>query len=316
MMTVLTNIFSCKVLYNNDEIVRILNEGSNKQTNELEEKANLLAEKMGVRKKIELVIHPIAKWKALGRNSSTGRVGICVDPAIFDQRTVVYYCPDAISFKLAREIAHIKYNDEVLLFVIPLIASIAFFILFTFYIPLFPANFALNFIVADAIGFTAWMISSMITRHAVELSADFEACKYTTDAEKLGFIIESKVIQRKLLIYRDQKDLSFFESLWRKIKIDSEGNNGFDTLPDLSTRIKKIEETMKIKPTSTDFISSFIKQYRNDKRVSFSEHRLRIRKFGKEGRIRSANEISSENRKEYLKMPFYPLLWLKYHYSS
>ena len=315
MLTILTSSIWYKLLYSDSSPERTLNEGSKKRTQELEEKANRLAEKMGVHKRIELIEHPkYTDWKAIGKNSS-GRSGICVDQGIFDSSTWVYYLPETIPFTLSHEIAHIKNNDDFYFFLIPVITAIATFIFLGFYLPILPTYFVINIILSDVIGLLAWHVSLIVTSRIAELNADLEACKYTTDAEKTGFINEIKILQMKQLLYRNEKNISFLEGLKRKIIVDSMGNNRFDLFhPLLSTRIQKIEATMKIKPDPIDPRTYFLKKFRNDTRIPFLEHRKRIRERDETGYLRSKSSVIFENRKEYLKMPFYPLLWLKYNY--
>jgi Zn-dependent protease with chaperone function len=79
-----------------------------------------------------------------------------------------------------------------------------------------------------------------------EECADKLAFSVCSDEGKKGSYKLFEKIQKKQKAYRNESGLDYTSSLWRKIKVDHEGNSRLDLLhPPLSYRVRYLKEAYK-----------------------------------------------------------------------
>ena len=153
------------------------------------DKVDELAHRMGVHKPIQVAVNSRAAWQAHGTNYSLTPAGITIDvkkevPSDSWKRGFYFVggvrshggmTEDQMSFVLAHEIAHIKNNDLLSTWLIPVITFLATSIIFGAIVPL---------AVAEFMTFIAGAVSFIATSRFNEHSADMEACKYLSNKEK------------------------------------------------------------------------------------------------------------------------------------
>lgn len=142
----------------------------------------------------------------------------------------------ACHWVMKHEISHIKNND---LFTVPLISCIcatAAAVFGIFSVSCFSAT-----LLAIAVGYAAF---SLFSRWR-EAKADDFAIKSSSNEELLG--------GRRILVALQKLHLEERQNFWTKILTSSDGNNRTDILhPLLTSRIKKIENTLKSKGISIE----------------------------------------------------------------
>ena len=229
------NLLCCNLFISGINIFRHIYLGpvrSRNKENALEEKVSSLAKKMGVRGKIEVVKNNNVGYvfEAYGC-SAFGKAGITLPAHLMNP-----FSEKTDTAMLAHEIAHIKNNDAMWLWMIPVIVAVAVTVLFLAVAPLVTAEF---------LGFIVEIISLVAYSRFCEQRADLEACKYLTNDEKRAFADWMKSYQKLNLDRRNKKGIGIIQRLWRNLTYDAKGNDLLDFFhPSLSTRIKKIEETM------------------------------------------------------------------------
>lgn len=210
----------------------------------LKSKVKGIADKLGIKQDI-LLIENINKYEgpdALGNAFFQAKVGI---------RAGRHFFWDLLSqpfgtFVIAHEISHIKNNDHftalLITGIVHTVTTISIHILFPY-----SKHSILSAVVTAVapmqIGLLAATIAFVIVMRWQEERADKTAMAICTKEEIQEGANWFKSHITKHLEYRNEKELTFFDSLWRKIKFDSIGNYRLDILhPPLTTRVKYMED--------------------------------------------------------------------------
>lgn len=138
-----------------------------------------------------------------------------------------------LSGVIAHELIHLKHNDKLWMFVIPVIVSLVIGILVFPFMP--PVLMYLCSLVSGIVSFILY------SRFA-EWRADKEACQYLNPSEKCDYLNWMKNLRSKQAVERNQGG---FAGLLSKLKINADGDYRINILaPSLSSRIQLVELTI------------------------------------------------------------------------
>jgi Zn-dependent protease with chaperone function len=227
-------VFSWKLWWYSDE--KIL---ASSERQVLEKKIQDIAGKLGITKKIELreVEGFFSGAQAAGNNLLPGRAGIILDPALAE-------CSSAeLEFILAHELAHIKSNDLLTIFlfgaVVGIITTIALIILFP---PLSIYSPFLGCAPAATIGFLVGTVALIFFSQWRERCADELAFSICSKEGREGGIKFIERMRDMNLAYRNENSDSSFTRLWRKIYVTQGGDVRWDIFhPSLNNRIEHLK---------------------------------------------------------------------------
>lgn len=218
---------------------------STEKRNQIESKAQELAQKLGISKHIELIEKKglMTGAQAQGIAFFSGRAGIAIDPYMADEMSEA-----ELEFLIAHELSHIKANDIVWMGAIPGIVGVI-------------TTLAMTILFPSTVVFSSTVATPILTSPAalVGLSVSLVAFAFFSRwreecADKLGFSVCSKAAQKAApqffekirtvqIEYRNNEEGSCFSKLWRKFLITEAGDFRFDVLhPSLKTRIKYLQQ--------------------------------------------------------------------------
>lgn len=205
----------------------------------IEEQIKSLANKLGVTKEIELIEDENDIAQAFGNAILPGKAVIGVNSQFF-----LNLSAEMVEFTLAHEICHIKHNDNLttpsVLILTCLVTTIALSLLFPCS-AFFSLELAGNLVVSLVVG----LVAMVILGQRQEELADKTAFPICSEKGKIGAIIFFEASLSANIKDRNEMGISWMSSLWRKIIIDSDGENRNDLIhPPLKTRINYLQKLM------------------------------------------------------------------------
>jgi Zn-dependent protease with chaperone function len=197
---------------------------------ELVTKVDEIAKKLGIDKKLEVsfITGLTVCAQAMGNTIFPGKAGLAIDPNLLDK------LPSGdLKFLVAHELSHIKHNDTL---TIPLLTGLVQLISTVALSILFPYATAIS-----AISYTAFAVGlitfSLFSRYREEC-ADKKAYSICSQEGKKGAINFLTNLKNGNIQYRNEENINVFSSLWRKIKVNEQGDVRWDVLhPSFQTRI-------------------------------------------------------------------------------
>lgn len=207
---------------------------------ELEILVNTLAEKIGIKKHIEIkeVSNFSAGAQAFGSNLLPVSPAIILDPELF-----VSISPSEQEFLIGHELSHIKYDDLLKMSVVSgllgVISTVALKVLFP---SLAIFSISLGSSPAAFIGFVVSSVALIMYSRKSEEQADKTSFSLCSHRNKNGGAKLFKRVQKNAISVRNEEGCSFWSNLWHKIAITNEGNTRYDIMhPSLTSRIKYLE---------------------------------------------------------------------------
>lgn len=208
----------------------------------LEKKVHEVADKLGVKKGIEIIevdcAHSLAN--ARGNTLFPGKAGIVIDAQAFEDLS-----REAQEFFVAHEISHIKHNDPLTMHILPGLSGAASTLAM---MELFPSTALFSAVwcsPASLIGFAVGSATFIFFSRWREECADrtaFSVCSAEAKTAAIAFFEKMQVTNRQ---DRDDPNISFASSLWRKFLINGEGEARWDVLhPPLKARIDYLKASI------------------------------------------------------------------------
>lgn len=213
---------------------------SNSDRKNLENKIANLSQTYGIGAKIKVIESP--GWPSVAQALDTtffpGKAAIVVDPF-----TIMSCSEGEKEFLIGREIAHFKHYDTLGMSVVSGCLGIAATRILKIMVPALSVfSPLLNSSPAAFLGSLVGLVAISFFSRECERRADLLGFKLCSDENKnAGAEFYSKM-QKNAILYRNEKGLSYWTHLWRKIMISEEGNFRLDFMrPSFSTRIKRLK---------------------------------------------------------------------------
>lgn len=229
-----SSVFHWQLWFQKD--VKLLDD---KTRSSLEAKMLFLGDKLGIKKNLVLteVQDLMSGAQHIGNNFFQGPAYVAINPEVFNDISI-----GSQEFILSHELSHIQNGDMLSLGLIAsaadIITNLAIAILLPHISPVTPNIMIYTEHMGTLIGFIALVFFSQKQEKCADLSAMSICSKEGQEAAPRLF----KLIQEKSLAYRNNPNISFLSSLWRKILFTSEGEHRLDVFhPSLKARINYLK---------------------------------------------------------------------------
>ena len=212
------------------------------QRNFIELKAQELATKLGINKRIEILekSHLLGLAQAQGLAIFSTRAGIAINPQLFETLT-----ESQTEFILAHEIAHIKANDFLTIFLIPGLIGMLTHLAISFLVPAYAVFVPLlGTSISATLGALASYLSLVFVSRWREECADklgYSNCSLAAQIAGPGFFENAILGQQQL---REQEG-PWYTRLFNKVAFTEEGDFRLDFLhPPLTTRVNYLRQPL------------------------------------------------------------------------